>query len=419
MDNFSDNLHSLIDKIENAFFAAGHHFGSAQITSIFLFVLLLTVCLCLILVWYVRSVLAAVQKEREIERQNRRLLDNRLDKPVMEKQKTEEMPTDDNPADKKAIEDGIKAQSSKNNKNKKAQPFDFDWKRKTAPGAEKIPAPDVFQYQFKPKKLIDLLGMIVDLIERKVDDLKIAQSVMYKNQHLNSEDDIIQTVAAVNYFIFLCVNRRFQKLTDKKILPQEDAAIFHIANGDCSLAMVLLEELIDAEIKKTPKMAPGKEQNKAWAEISNYAVIFGTLAIFHDVKLAAGAFELAIELNPRNVTAWGRLGDMYIRSENFEKAVWAYANVLNIADEGIYTPQIANANKMLAIYRLENGRRQNAAALRKNADNFYNSIGINQPLNKEEDDILQFMENKREENLENVIDSLFAGSREEETNKPD
>ena len=41
---------------------------------------------------------------------------------------------------------------------------------------------------------------------------------------------------------------------------------------------------------------------------------------------------------------------MYFREDMQEKAVWAFSNVLNIADEGIYTQQIANANKMMASY---------------------------------------------------------------------
>ena len=75
----------------------------------------------------------------------------------------------------------------------------------------------------------------MDMLERSVDEPKIAQTIMYKNQHLNSEDDIIQTITAIKFFIYLCVNGRFQNLNPHKTLPQEDAALFHLANGDSSL----------------------------------------------------------------------------------------------------------------------------------------------------------------------------------------
>lgn len=404
MLKISDAISSCFSKI-GQFFSFNLHFENPKLVLIFAFVLLLTVCLCLTLIWYVRSTLKAIEQEKEIERQNRRLVDNRLDKPAVDNGKAE-APAADLPSDKAVTEPMPKGKNK--TLGKKAQPFDFDWKRHKDEAAADIPEPSIFSYQLKPQKLENLLGLIVDLCERKMDDLKMAQIVMYKNQHLNSEDDIIQTITAVKYFIFLCTGRRFQKLTEKKVLPHEDAAIFHLANGDCSLALALLEELIDFAIKKVSALPAGREQNKAWAEISNYATIFGTLALFCDTHLAEGAFELAIELYPRNVTAWGRLGDAAVRRGDNDTAIWAYSNVLNIADDGIYTQQIANANKMIALYHLEDKRKQDAAALQKAAAAFYDSININKPLTQEEIDILQFMESKREENLEGIIDGLFS-----------
>lgn len=403
MLKFSDTVSSCFSKI-GQFFSFNLHFENPKLVLIFAFVLLLTICLCLMLIWYMRTTLKVIQQEKEIERQNRRLVDDRLDKPTM----NAKAPDADMAADADKVETEILPKGKTKANSKKAQPLDFDWKRHKSAIANNIPEPDIFSYQLKPQKLENLLGLIVDLCERKMDDLKMAQVVMYKNQHLNSEDDIIQTIAAVKYFIFLCTAGRFQKLTVKKVLPQEDAAIFHLANGDCSLALVLLEELIDFAIKKAQALPAGKEQNKAWAKISNYATIFGTLALFCDTHLAEGAFELAIELYPRNVTAWGRLGDTVVRRGDNETAIWAYRNMLNIADDGIYTQQIANANKMIALYHLEDKHKQNAADLQKAAAAFYDSIDINKPLTKEEIDILQFMESKREENLEGIIDGLFS-----------
>ena len=125
-------------------------------------------------------------------------------------------------------------------------------------------------------------------------------------------------------------------------------------------------------------------------------------------KQPASAFELAIEMNPRNVTAWGRLGDMYFREDMQEKAVWAFSNVLNIADEGIYTQQVANANKMMAAYYGETGNRDIAANMLKNANLFYDNIGINRPLTEKEMKIVDLIETRQFENIEKIVDKLFS-----------
>lgn len=379
--------------------------GSVKTTALILFLMTLVLAMCLILVWYVKSVVASIQRERMLEREYRAKIDNRLDKKLAPGEETggENVRT----IDKSELETPGNRRSKPG---KNALPLDFDWKKsavKTGKEA-KIPAPDVFQYQFKPQKLVTLTALIMDMLERSVDEPKIAQTIMYKNQHLNSEDDIIQTITAIKFFIYLCVNGRFQNLNLHKTLPQEDAALFHLANGDSSLALVLMEELIDRKIAKIRLMGEGRERDKAWCEASNCATIFGSLAALSHNRLAAAAFELAIEMNPRNVTAWGRLGDMYFREDMQEKAVWAFSNVLNIADEGIYTQQIANANKMMASYYGEIGSRDIAVAMLKSANSFYDSIGVNRPLTEQEVKIVDLIETKQFENVEKIIDNLFT-----------
>lgn len=380
--------------------------SNAKMTAIILFLMTLVLALCLVLVWYVKSIVNSIQREKMKEREYRAKIDNRLDKKILG---GEDYVEDAEFAD--INRDELKNPEQKRHKPaKKAMPLDLDWKKNVSAAQKntKIQAPDAYQYQFKPQKLITLIGLIMDMLERGVDEPKIAQTVMYKNQHLNTEDDIIQTITAVKFFIYLCVNGRFQNLNPHKTLPQEDAALFHLANGDCSLALTLMEELIDRKIAKLKTMPEGKEQDKVWCEASNCATIFGSLAALGHNRLAVSAFELAIEMNPRNVTAWGRLGDMYFREDVEEKSMWAYSNVLNIADEGIYTQQIANANKMMASYYSEMGSRDIAASMLKNADNFYNSIGINQPLTEQETKIVDLIETKQFENIEKIIEKLFS-----------
>ena len=412
MDNIFDFSHTfslLAQKAENMTVTAGNYLSGLsgiKAAAVVLFLTTLVLILCLVLVWYVKSIIASVQREKLLEREYRAKIDNRLDKKLAADDEDIEIGHNEEngkvPADKK--------ENRKTKPDKKALPLDLDWKKDGdgANGKQKISPPDAFQYQFKPQKLTTLIALIMDMLERNVDEPKIAQTIMYKNQHLNSEDDVIQTITAVKFFVYLCVSGRFQNVNPHKTLPREDAALFHLANGDCSLALVLTEELIDRKLAKIKLTPEGREQNKMWCEVSNCATIFGSLAALSDNRLAAKAFELAIEMNPRNVTAWGRLGDMYFREDMQEKAVWAFSNVLNIADEGIYTQQIANANKMMAAYYSEIGSRDIAASMLKSAAAFYENIGINRPLSEQEVKIVNLIETRQFENIEKIVDNLLA-----------
>lgn len=406
----------LIARLETACTVAEKYLTSLpqeKLVAVSLFLFSILLILALILIWYIRAVVNAVQDAKKRENELLQSQDNRLDRIISGFNDEEYIPLDTD-----ALEKIQKPEAPKNqriiNKN---QPLDFDWDRKTkAADGEIIKSADAFQYRLKPQKLKNLLGLIVDLLERGVDEPKIAQTIMYKNQHLNSEDDIIQTITAIKFFIYMCLNKRFRKINADKLLPQEGAAIFHIARGDCSLALVLLETLIDNNIARLKSMREGKDKERCWCETSNCATIFGTLASFEDIRLATGAFELAIELNPRNVTAWGRIGDMYTKQENADKAVWAYSNVLNLADEGLYTQQIANASKMLAAYYHETGWREKSAELAEKSRIFYDKTGINYPLTEREVKIVRIIESKEFENMETIVDNLFSGQKSVQTN---
>ena len=54
--------------------------GSVKTTALILFLMTLVLAMCLILVWYVKSVVASIQRERMLEREYRAKIDNRLDK---------------------------------------------------------------------------------------------------------------------------------------------------------------------------------------------------------------------------------------------------------------------------------------------------------------------------------------------------
>ncbi|MBP3546233.1 MAG: hypothetical protein J6K16_03765 [Alphaproteobacteria bacterium] len=412
--NISGFINFIVSKIKAAFVYTAEYVSSltnAELAMVSLFLIFIISALLAILFWYIKTITSNIQEARKKERELMLAQDTRLDRKVLNVIEDEYIPIKQEEVIKSPKYEQITKGLAK-----KHTTIDFDWNRNTRfQDAENIKSADAFQYRQKPQKLIDLLGLIVDLLERGVDEPKIAQTIMYKNQHLNSEDDIIQTITAIKFFIYLCVNNRFKKIDSEKMLPQESTAIFHIGRGDCSLALVLLETLIDNNLKKIKSMYVGPEKERKWCETSNCATIFGTLAAFTNTHLARGAFELAIELNPKNVTAWGRLGDMYAKSEIFDKAIWAYTNVLNLADEGIYTQQIANANKRLAIYYNETGWKEKADEMSEKSSDFYDKIKINLPLTDREVKIVKIIESKEFENMETIVDNFFNRKEPEQS----
>ncbi len=289
--------------------------------------------------------------------------------------------------------------------------IDLDWsKNKIAQDAlEKIDTQTMnLQYHQSRKTLPDLMGLIIDMIGRGVDDLKIAQTIMYRNQGTCSEDDVLQIIDATKEFIVLCLNDKFRNLSSERQLPREDAALFHLAKGDPSLALALIEALMDNAIDRGSTMALGAKRDAIFAETSNNACTFGTLASLTDIHLATGAFELSIELLPHNVNAWSRVADSYAKADSNNKAMWAYQNVINLADEDVYPRQVANANKMLSQYYYEQGNSLQAAKLYNASKQYYDSIGINRRLDKKEVEIIEIIESRQSEDLETTIAKILS-----------
>ena len=275
---------------------------------------------------------------------------------------------------------------------------------------ENLPEPpDIpLQYQQSKKQLSELLGLIIDMLGRNVEDLKIAQTVMFRNMNQESEENILQTIDAVKDFIALCINGRFTPLRNTKKLPDEEKALYNLAMGDSSPALSLLEALMDDNIDKAAVLPESPKRDEIFATTSNYAVTFGTLAAVADVHLATGAFELAIELYPQNINAWNRIGDMYQLAENEPQATKAYQNVLNLADEEINQRQMANAQKMLSQYYYAQGDSLQAAKLHNISKGYYDSIGINRRLDRQEVEIVEIIESHQQEELEATISKILS-----------
>lgn len=301
--------------------------------------------------------------------------------------------------------------AEKENKETKNNMIDLDWKKgkiiDLADDNSKLD-PALLKYQQTKKSLNDLVALIIDMIGRGVDELKIAQTIMFRNQGENSEDDILQTITAIKDFIALAVSGKFKKAKQTKQLPDEDEALYHLAMGDASLALALMEAVMDENIEIASTMPVGERRDKIFMETSYYSSTFGSLAALSDVSLATGSFELAVELAPQNLIAWGRLADMYHILENNQKAIWAYNKVLDMADEELSPQLVANARKILSQYYYAQGNSLQAAKFFTLSKQYYDSIGINRRLDKKEIEIIELIESRQKEDLEGTIAKILA-----------
>lgn len=354
------------------------------------------------------------EREKELEKELERELEFARNEKMFQEQKEKQAQEKAKEKEEKAITEKNEAViSRKTVLNNKEPSIDLDWKKGRLKDIEDMSREinnDILSYKQSNKAIPELLGLIIDMLSRGVDDLKIAQTVMFRNQGINSEDDILQTIDSVKDFIALCVNQKFEKLPANKNLPSDEEALLHLAQGDNTYALAKLEALMDHNIEKSAAATAGVKKDELFIETSNQACTFGNLAAISDVHLATGAFELSIELAPKNVNAWSRLADMYAKAETNSKAIWAYQNVLSMADEEIYPRQAANANKMMSQHLYAQGNSLQAAKLYNSSKQFYDSLGINRRLDRQEVEIIEIIEANQQQELANTIHNILTHS---------
>ena len=350
-----------------------------------------------------------LQKELELARAEKEMFEQRE---MQEKQRKDAVRREEKANTReREKETKEKEQAEEKESEPKGIVVDLDWKKGKLRDLEQN-APtlsnEFLSYHQSTKDLSELLGLIIDMIGRGVDDLKIAQTLMFRNQGKNSEDDILQIIDSINDFIALCINQNFDRLPNASQLPREEDALFHLAQGDPTLALAMLEALMDFNIDRSSMAGIDVKKDEIFKEISAQSCVFGSLAAINDIHLATGAFELAIELNPNNVNAWCRLGDMYAKADSNNKAVWAYQNVLTLADEEIYARQVANANKMMSQHLYAQGNSLQAAKLYNSSKQYYDSLGINRRLDKQEVEIIEIIEAHQKEELQATIQKILS-----------
>lgn len=79
-----------------------------------------------------------------------------------------------------------------------------------------------------------------------------------------------------------------------------------------------------------------------------------------------------------------------------------------MADEDMYSHQVANANKHLSQFYYEQGDNRKAANLYNSSNDYYTTVGINEDLTSREQDIIEIIESKQDEDMPETINKLLS-----------
>lgn len=298
------------------------------------------------------------------------------------------------------LKDHLKYQAKQN------QDIRLDWDKNVDNIQEELDNTTSLNYQRPQESMKELIGLIINMLSREVTPQKIAQAVYYRNQGEKNTEEILQTISAVRDFVTLCNTGKFNSIPARSELPSNNEALYNWAQGDNSLCLLLLENLIKQQID-TAETKSGLPQDLIYAQAASYSCLFGTIAMENNLELAQNSFELALELAPQSINAWSRCGDVYWQKKDYKNAVYAYQNVADNGDKILYAPQIANARHKLAEYNIDSGNTDTAAKLEKDSQSYYDEIGITKALSDKEDESLNFIAENQQINLESSIIKLL------------
>ncbi len=298
------------------------------------------------------------------------------------------------------LKDHLKYQAKQN------QDIRLDWDKNVDNIQEELDNTTSLNYQRPQESMKELIGLIINMLSREVTPQKIAQAVYYRNQGEKNTEEILQTISAVRDFVTLCNTGKFNSIPARSKLPSNNEALYNWAQGDNSLCLLLLENLIKQQID-TAETKSGLPQDLIYAQAASYSCLFGTIAMENNLELAQNSFELALELAPQSINAWSRCGDVYWQQKDYKNAVYAYQNVADNGDKILYAPQIANARHKLAEYNIDSGNTDTAAKLEKDSQSYYDEIGITKALSDKEDENLNFIAENQQINLESSIIKLL------------
>ncbi len=266
---------------------------------------------------------------------------------------------------------------------------------------------DIAEQQPEEKLPDNPIVAILCMFGHGVTEQKIAQAVYYYHKEQMSEEDTMQIVATLREFVELCNAGKFNFEQQKPPLPELNEALIDLSAGDSAPCLILLQSLLNTQMKKAEQEA-GLIRDFTYAVAANIACIMGNIVHFNDLELAHNSYELATELSPKNVTAWSRLGDVFMKEKSREKAMIAYQNVLDIADRIMYSQQIANAKQKLAEYYFDQGLEAKAEKMRDESTRYYELYGIGTPLSPIEMEVYRTLTRESADTLDTVVNTLLS-----------
>ena len=303
--------------------------------------------------------------------------------------------------------------------NEKKNSLKLDWNKQQIKNNIKNAEAEKFKsasYVQPEKNLTELTGLIINMIARDVGSEKIAQTLSYKTNNKSSEEEILQLISSIENVIRMSNQGGFRDIVASHPSNRDEKdALQYLANGDPSIVLMLLEEKIDSQIIKSGNMSYGPMKVAALTEAAQLSCDFGTLASLKDGHLAINSLELATELQPKNVNAWSRLADNYLLHDTQNKAIWAYQNVLSIADKETDLQLIANANYKLGNLYIAQGNDELGKKMVESAKGYYDYIGINRNLSDKEKEIISIIEDRHQGELEDTIDRLLIARNSKNT----
>ena len=255
--------------------------------------------------------------------------------------------------------------------------------------------------------VLNPIAAVINLLGHGVSEQKAAQALYYHYNATMSEEDVLQTIQSIRNFIGLYNTGKFNIKSLKQPLPTAAEAITHLADGDSSSCLLMLQALLNNYMKQAEN-EEGIIRSLTYALAASCACIMGNMAGLSDAELAHNSFELATELSPKNVDAWGRLGDMYMQKKSTSKAMIAYQNVLEIGDKILYAQQIANAKKNLAAYYFKQGMEAQAQQMQEESSRFYQTYGIVTPLSQEEEFVYKTLQSDNKNMLPEAIKAIVT-----------
>lgn len=235
------------------------------------------------------------------------------------------------------------------------------------------------------------ISLILDMLRRKIEVYKIAQTVRQSRNYKFDEDEVLQTIISLKDFIDIC-NFSIDKTEIKQILSD-------LYDEDISSSLIFLDSIINKNIVDSTRFESIKNQ-EIKNNISELAYIYGNLAKMIDSNLAINSFELSIQLNPENFSSWSRLADVRKELGEVLEATKIYEMIIDRANEKEFPNAVVNSHKQLFEIYEQNEEYQGF-------EHYYDAIGINIPLSEEEVHILEIIFDRA--NKKEIIAMLMQG----------